>query len=271
MEVFGHRGACGYLPENTMESFKLAFELGSDAIEFDVVLSRDNHPVILHDLDLSLTTTNKIGQQVFELTLTELKALRVNERYPQRTKSHAHSGRYQIPTLAEVLAEPSFSGKHLIIEIKEAAAQLTQGFDVVAQTARVIAESDYKSRGLRLTIECFESDALLRAKALIPDVSFVFLLAPETLPTGETEISEELLAEIRENFDGLSVALPMLEQKDLVKRAKELGLLVYGYTARLETAQGDATSWFQKLIETGVDGLFADQPDLLLELVRTKP
>ena len=41
MQVFGHRGACGYLPENTMESFELAFELGSDAIEFDVVMTKD--------------------------------------------------------------------------------------------------------------------------------------------------------------------------------------------------------------------------------------
>ena len=39
MEVFGHRGACGYLPENTMESFEHAFELGAAAIEFDVVMT----------------------------------------------------------------------------------------------------------------------------------------------------------------------------------------------------------------------------------------
>ncbi|MEY3163590.1 MAG: hypothetical protein RI887_414 [Actinomycetota bacterium] len=66
LEVFGHRGACGYLPENTMESFELAFELGCSAIEFDVVLTKDLVPVIRHDRDFSLTTdisaTLKIGQ-----------------------------------------------------------------------------------------------------------------------------------------------------------------------------------------------------------------
>jgi glycerophosphoryl diester phosphodiesterase len=51
LEVFGHRGACGYLPENTMESFELAFELGCSAIEFDVVLTKDLVPVIRHDRD----------------------------------------------------------------------------------------------------------------------------------------------------------------------------------------------------------------------------
>ena len=56
MEVFGHRGACGYLPENTMESFEHAFELGAAAIEFDVVMTQDGVPVIRHDRDLTHTT-----------------------------------------------------------------------------------------------------------------------------------------------------------------------------------------------------------------------
>ena len=86
--VFGHRGACGYLPENTIPSFELAFELGSDAIEFDVVLTKDAVPVILHDLDLTKTTNvashPNLATSVYELTFKELKPLRVVERYPDR-------------------------------------------------------------------------------------------------------------------------------------------------------------------------------------------
>jgi len=49
-----------------------------------------------------------------------------------------------------------------------------------------------------------------------------------------------------------------------------LGLSVYGYTAAIETAEGATISWFEKLIETGVDGLFADQPDVLIKVVGDK-
>jgi glycerophosphoryl diester phosphodiesterase len=63
----------------------------------------------------------------------------------------------------------------------------------------------------------------------------------------------------------------MLFQNDLVSRSKQLGLSVFAYTARVETAEGDVDSWFRKLIDTGVDGLFADQPDRLVNLVRANP
>ncbi|MEN9872211.1 MAG: hypothetical protein RL450_146, partial [Actinomycetota bacterium] len=49
--------------------------------------------------------------------------------------------------------------------------------------------------------------------------------------------------------------------------AKALGLIVFAYTARVETAQGDVDSWFKSLASTGVDGIFADQPDVLLKSV----
>ena len=80
MLVFGHRGACGYLPENTMESFELAFELGADAIEFDVVITKDHRAVICHDRELNLVTN--IGEKAFlsqrvdELNYEDVQMLR---------------------------------------------------------------------------------------------------------------------------------------------------------------------------------------------------
>ena len=86
MLVFGHRGACGYLPENTMESLELAFDQGADAVEFDVVFTKDGHPVIRHDLDLVSTTDignhSFLSTKVDELTLEDLQRLRAKERYP---------------------------------------------------------------------------------------------------------------------------------------------------------------------------------------------
>src|SRR5688572_14978165 len=70
----GHRGAMGLRPENTLESFDLAFDLGAHMVELDVHLSKDGHPVVIHDDTLARTTT---GGRAFvsDLTLAELRAL----------------------------------------------------------------------------------------------------------------------------------------------------------------------------------------------------
>jgi len=271
--VFGHRGACGYLPENTMPSFELAFEMGSDAIEFDVVLTKDSVPVILHDLDLTKTTNiashPNLATSVDQLTLLELKQLRVMERYPeQRIESAKHSGQFEIPTLRELLDNPAFDGKHLILELKEGKELLTRNLNLVAAVAQELADSNWQQRGIKLTVESFEYSILKNAKSAFgTGIDFVFLSAPGTLPAGRTALDDDLLDEIASEFDGVSVAIEMLWEADFVARAKALGLTVFTYTARVETAQGEVESWFEKLVLSGVDGIFADQPDRLVQTV----
>jgi glycerophosphoryl diester phosphodiesterase len=270
--VFGHRGACGYLPENTMESFELAFSQGADAIEFDVVMTKDGHPVIRHDRDLSMTTNilNKsfLSNNVDELNVADVEQLRAIERYPEgRLESNRHSGEYRIPTLAEVLANPAFDQKHLIVELKYGEPFLEVGLDVASATATALSESDFQSRGIQITIECFEFEILKRSKELIgPNAKYVFLSAPDMLPAGDSEITDEYLNQIAAEFDGLSVAIPMVLQSDLVSRCKAKAMPIYTYTARTETAEGDVSGWFERLIATGVDGIFADQPDVLIKV-----
>ena len=272
MLVFGHRGACGYLPENTMESFELAFAQGAEAIEFDVVMTKDSHPIIRHDRDLSMTTNilskSFLSNNVDELNLKDLEQLRATERYPEgRPESHKHSGAYRIPTLAQVLANPAFDQKHLIVELKYGEPFLEVGLDVALATAEALSKSDFQSRGIRITVECFEFKILKRAKELIgPVAKYVFLSAPDMLPAGDSEITNEYLNQIAAEFDGLSVAIPMVLQSDLVSRTKAKSMPIYTYTARTETAEGDVSSWFERLIATGVDGIFADQPDVLLKV-----
>jgi glycerophosphoryl diester phosphodiesterase len=273
VSVFGHRGACGYLPENTMPSFELGFELGSDAIEFDVVLTKDSVPVILHDIDLTKTTNvvshPQLATSVDELTLQELKQLRVMERYPeQRIESAKHSGQFEIPTLRELLANPAFDGKHLILELKEGKQLLARNLDLVESVSQELATSNWQERRIKLTVESFEFSILKNAKSAFgAGIDFVFLSAPGTLPAGRTALDDDLLEEIASEFDGVSVAIEMLWENDFVARAKALGLTLFTYTARVETPQGDLESWFEKLVLSGVDGIFADQPDRLIQTV----
>lgn len=73
MWKFGHRGACGYAPENTMASMYKAMELAVDGFEFDIQLSKDGVPIVIHDNTLE-RTTNGTGK-VSDFTLKELQEL----------------------------------------------------------------------------------------------------------------------------------------------------------------------------------------------------
>ncbi|MDE0868212.1 MAG: glycerophosphodiester phosphodiesterase family protein [Aquiluna sp.] len=271
--VFGHRGACGYLPENTIESMELAFEQGADAVEFDVVFTKDGHAIIRHDLDLASTTDisdhSFLSTKVDQLTKADISRLRAKERYPDgRVDSANQDGKYFVPTLRQLLANQQFNGKHLIIEIKHGAHFEAIGVDPIQEVKALLEQSDWSNRGMKISLESFEFEFLLRAKLEIgPELNYVFLSARDTLPEGITELTDELLAEIADNFDAVSVAMSMVLTGDLVARAKKIGLEIYAFTARLETAEGNVEKWFERLVSTGVDGIFADQPDLLLKTV----
>lgn len=274
LKVFGHRGACGYLPENTMESFELAFELGCSAIEFDVVLTKDLVPVIRHDRDFSLTTDIDSRQLpsviVDELNLTDLEPVRATERHENRAESVKHNGKYNIPTLEQTLNNPKFDGKHLIIELKYGKYYREAGMDLIGAVKQVIDNCRAVERKLKLTIEAFEFSVLREAKERIgAGVAYVFLSAPDMLPVGFEKLTDELLDEIAANFEGLSVHYSMVLGTDLVPRTKARGLTMFTYTARIETAEGEVMEWFEKLARTGVDGIFCDQPDLMIDVVRS--
>jgi glycerophosphoryl diester phosphodiesterase len=89
------------------------------------------------------------------------------------------------------------------------------------------------------------------------------------LPAGYEKLTDDLLDEIAENFEGLSVHYTMVLGSDLVERTKQRGLTMFTYTARIETAEGEVDAWFERLARTGVDGIFCDQPDLMIKVVRS--
>ncbi len=108
-EIFAHRGASGYAPENTLEAFRLAMEQGADGIELDVHLTKDGEVVVIHDETID-RTGNGHGK-VRDYTLEELK----------KFSFHNHMEKYQgiqIPTLKEVLDLVKDSSLKVNIELK---------------------------------------------------------------------------------------------------------------------------------------------------------
>ena len=96
--VEGHRGFCALYPENTLLSFQKAIELGVDAIEFDVWLSSDKVPVLMHDG--SPRRTCGVEGHLRDMTLEEIKQLDpcYAEKFGEQFK-----GQVQVPTLRETL------------------------------------------------------------------------------------------------------------------------------------------------------------------------
>ena len=121
--VIGHRGASGYRPEHTLESYRLAAEQGADYIEPDLVTTKDGVLVARHEPEIGGTTnvadhpefaarkTTKVidgvaftGWFTEDFTLAELKTLRAKERIPQiRPANTAYDGKFEVPTFQEVL------------------------------------------------------------------------------------------------------------------------------------------------------------------------
>ncbi|MGH7679555.1 MAG: glycerophosphodiester phosphodiesterase, partial [Gemmatimonadaceae bacterium] len=108
--VVAHRGNRVAAPENTLESLGDAVELGADAIEFDVRVTRDGVPMILHDAELDRTTNGHGRLNAY--TFDDVRTLNAAARVPSRT-----GGRLQIPSLEEVLDR--FRETPLVIEVKE--------------------------------------------------------------------------------------------------------------------------------------------------------
>jgi len=121
--VIGHRGASGYRPEHTLESYRLAIRQGADFIEPDLVATKDGVLVARHENEISGTTdvaahlefadrrATKVidgkpmtGWFTEDFTLAELKTLRAKERIPAvRPGNTKFDGLYQVPTFAEVV------------------------------------------------------------------------------------------------------------------------------------------------------------------------
>jgi glycerophosphoryl diester phosphodiesterase len=114
--VIGHRGASGTAPENTIPAFELALAEGADGLEFDVRLSADGEPIVLHDSTLNRTTD--LQGPVLELGLRAIRAADAGYQFLDPvTGGHTWRDRaVSVPTLRSVLER--FESTPLLIELK---------------------------------------------------------------------------------------------------------------------------------------------------------
>lgn len=158
--ILAHRGASGYAPENTLEAFRLAMDLGADGFELDVHLSRDGELVVIHDETVD-RTTNGTGS-VGSFTLSELKALNASNGM------EGFSGA-RIPTLGEVYDLIADTSHVVNVEIKTDEA-LYPGI-----VEKLLQLEDEKHMTGRLLYSSFNHYTLMELKALSPKSPFGIL------------------------------------------------------------------------------------------------
>jgi glycerophosphoryl diester phosphodiesterase len=219
----GHRGACGYEPENTIRSFEKAIALKVNMIELDVHCCKTGELVVIHDETLE-RTTGGMGN-VVDKTLDELKAL------------DAGKGE-SIPTLEEVFAAVKYRCK-INIELK--------GMGTAEPVVNLIEEA-VQRRGWKygdFLVSSFKWDELLHLKILKSPVRIGMLF---------TEVPENLI-HILHIYEAYSVHFPKeLITAELVAQMKAHKKQIYAFTVN-EPAD------IEKMKALKVNGVFTNFPD----------
>jgi glycerophosphoryl diester phosphodiesterase len=162
--VIAHRGASLRAPENTMAAFQLAVELGSDGIELDVKLTRDEQIVIHHDSTLDRTTNGSGNLKDF--SLSELKELDAGGSFDV-----AFSGE-TIPTILELLDEV---GDQILLNIE--LTNYDAPFDSLPE--KVLSVLDLVKLHDTILLSSFNPLALCRIKRLNREMRTALLVAPQ--------------------------------------------------------------------------------------------
>ena len=158
--IYGHRGASGYAPENTLEAFRLAMEMGADGFELDVHMSRDGALVVIHDESVDRTTDGT--GLVRDLTLAQLQALDAS------CGMEAYKGA-KIPTLGEVF-DLIRDTRHIVnVEVK------TDEWFYPQIEEKCLALAKEKGVEDRILYSSFNHYTLMKLRQLKPDVKLGML------------------------------------------------------------------------------------------------
>jgi glycerophosphoryl diester phosphodiesterase len=317
--VIAHRGASGYRPEHTAAAYLLAISQGADAVEPDLVPTRDGVLVIRHENEISGTTDvadhpgfadrrvtkvidgkSQTGWFTEDFTWAELSTLRARERLAElRPASAAFDGDEGILRLTDLIDLLASADRPVVMvaELKHATyfenigLPLEQSF---ADELRRWARPD------NLVVESFEQTVLGRVQGLEVPGRVVFLADSSGFPADQVAqhgdearpyadyLDDAGLARLAGEVDGISVDKALLlstdargnvtGNTDLAHRARSAGLESYTWTLRAENSFleknfrrgmrarsfGHWEREFHAVMRSGVDGVFADQPDLAL-------
>ena len=303
VDVQGHRGARGLLPENTLPAFQRALEIGVTTLELDTGVTGDGIVVVSHDPRISAEICHLPGTPppaaggaqdryplLKDLTLEELRRYDCGSlnpdprRFPEPPRRNLPGT--GIPTLQEVFDLVRRAGDETVrfnIEIKiHPQRQETVALeDFVAAVVAVIRDNDLEARA---DLQSFDWRALRRVKEIAPRIRTVALLSGSTLRGKGGQPSPWLAGA---SFDGSGgSALDLLQAANEETRYIDAfspywRLIVPGdrfflgsSVAELQAAGYPVVPWtvnrrrhMEKVLALGVDGIITDYPDVLVEVL----
>lgn len=273
--VIAHRGASGYLPEHTIAAKAMAYAMGADYVEQDLVMTRDDRIIVLHDHHLDQVTNvrdvfpdraRKDGKYyVIDFTLAELEKLSVIERFEVSDGQHTpvfkdrfplEESKFKIHTFEEeielVQGLNKSMGRDIGIypEIKSADFHRQEGKDISRAVLKILKAYGYTKKTDKIYLQSFEPPELKRIHDdLLPemgmDIKLVQLLWPAD--DGEWIKKKGSIKEIAEYADGIGPKMSMIISEEsvvgniqttgLVSRAHAAGLVVHPYTFRVENTE----------------------------------
>lgn len=227
-----HRGASAECPENTLLSFQRALEIGVDALELDVHLTRDGTLIVMHDPTLD-RTTNGTGS----IATTDLADIR---------QLDAGQGQ-KVPLLTEIFDLVRDRSTHLCIEVKGE----TEAAGLVIAEAIVHAVEDADFLG-RVIVTSFSSAALRRVRALQPALATMLDPSPQDGTLSPRQICAQAL---RAGANCLSFDWQFVTPA-VAAEARLAGLALWPWAP-------NEPNEILTMLRLGVPGLMVDRPDIL--------
>ena len=240
MKVWAHRGASGYLPENTMEAFELAIEQKADGIELDVQLSRDGEIMVLHDESVD-RVTNSSGL-LKDFTFSQLKEMRINPgKGPDKI--------YRIPTLAEVLDLMRHTDMKVNIELKNSIF-LYEGMEEKVITL-------VKNLGMeeQVIYSSFNHYSLRKIHEMEPEAETGLLMCDGWIDVAS--YAKKI------GVNALHPAVYHLQYPDFVQNCREQGLKLHVWTA-------NQPEHFAMVKSAGADAVITNYPDKAREFMENR-
>lgn len=307
MLVIAHRGASGYLPEHTLPAKALAFGMFPDFIEQDVVLSKDDVPVIIHDIHLETTTNvaevfpdrKRIDGKyyVVDFNWQELITLNVTERFNAETQRVVYKDRFPIHTssfklhtlmdeleLIQGLNKSMNKDVGVYVEIKEPQFHRDEGRDISKIVLDVLKSYGYSSKKDNCMLQCFDGIELRKIRKHYHSELFLVQLLEigylDDVFVGKN--IEEILDYIASYADGIgpwykqmvegNEKVKIKDFENIVKLAHQKNLQVHAFTFRADDL-GEKTSFKEVLqiaVDLELDGIFTDHPDQAISCFRKK-
>jgi glycerophosphoryl diester phosphodiesterase len=296
--IVAHRGASGYLPEHTLASKAMAHAMNADYIEQDIVLSKDDIPIVIHDILLDDVTnvSEKFPKRkredskyyVIDFTFEELKSLEVTERFDSKTGLQIYPKRFpkgissfRLHSLQDeielIQGLNKSTGKNIGIypEIKKPKFHHENGKDFSKIVLEILTKYGYSTKDDLCILQCFDAQELERIRNELKSELFLVQLM-------EFPEQKNLLAFYASYADGIgpwykhlisSKTTSDFSFTSLVEEAHKLNLVVHPYTFREDSL--DEFDSFQQMIDViihkaGADGGFTDFPDRMKEILETK-